>query len=88
MSIPLSAEEVFDRDFLEVRAKLVEVAAAFDRLNRASGDVAGDPRMDKIRQALQMLLESHSGLAEEIQLIFSRPYEDNWQADFDLEVRR
>jgi hypothetical protein len=88
MSIPLSAEEVFNRDFLEVRAKLVEVAAAFDRLNRASGDVADDPRMDKIRQALQMLLESHSGLAEEIQLIFSRPYEDNWQADFDLEVRR
>ena len=79
MSIPITSEEVLNREFLDVRAKLLEVAAAFDRMDRASGSVANDPRMGKIRQALQLLLQEDAGRAEELQLIFSRPYEDDWQ---------
>ncbi len=29
------AQEVFDRDFLETRARILEVAASLDRLDRA-----------------------------------------------------
>ena len=40
MSLPLSAPEVLSREFLEIRAKILEIAAAFDRLERAAGDVS------------------------------------------------
>jgi hypothetical protein len=66
MSIPVQAAEVLNREFLEVRARLLELAAAFDRMERASGNVAGDPRMEKIQQALLLLQESGSGRAEEV----------------------
>ncbi|MDH3719193.1 MAG: hypothetical protein OES79_13830 [Planctomycetota bacterium] len=87
MTVPITADEVLNREFLEVRARLLEVAAAFDRMDRASGNVAGDARMDKIRQALQLLQDSELGRAEELQLIFSRPYNDNWQAELGIEAR-
>jgi hypothetical protein len=35
MPIPLDATEVLNREFLEIRAKLLEIAAALDRLDRA-----------------------------------------------------
>ena len=87
MTVPITADEVLNREFLEVRARLLEVAAALDRMDRASGNVAGDARMDKIRQALQLLQDSELGRAEELQLIFSRPYNDNWQAELGIEAR-
>jgi hypothetical protein len=87
MTVPITADEVLNREFLEVRARLLEVAAALDRMDRASGEVAGDVRMDKIRQALQLLQDSELGRAEELQLIFSRPYNDNWQAELGIEAR-
>ena len=36
--------EVFDQEFLPTRAKILEVAAALDRLDRASGSLAADSR--------------------------------------------
>ena len=39
MSNPLSASDVLNREFLEVRARLLQVAAALDRLDRAAGSV-------------------------------------------------
>ena len=88
MPIPLEAPEVLNREYLEVRAKLLQVAATLDRIDRAGGSVAGDPRMAKIRAALEALLapapqNSADGLrAEQIQLIFSLPYDDEWQDKF------
>ena len=35
----LSAPEVLNREFLEIRCKILELAAAFDRLERADGSV-------------------------------------------------
>lgn len=87
MPIPLDAPEVLDREFLEVRARLLQLAAALDRLNRAAGDVSNDPRLDKIRRALGVLESSHGDRAERLQLIFSRPYEADWQAKFGLPPR-
>jgi len=84
MPIPLDAPEVLNREFLEVRAKLLHLAAALDRLNRAAGDVDGDPRLEKIQRALAVLESPEGDRAERIQLIFSRPYESNWRTQFNL----
>ena len=81
MPIPLAAAEVLDREFLAVRAKLIDLAATFDRIDRAEGRLADDPRLDKIRQSLQILAGDASDRAQQIQLLFSLPYREGWQKD-------
>ena len=85
MTCPLSAKEVLDREYLVVRAKILELAAAFDRLDRAAGSVDGDPRMSLISESLHVLQTEASDRAEQIQLIFSRQYEDDWREKFKLD---
>lgn len=84
MPTPMSAPEVLDREFLEIRAKLLELAASFDRLDHGEGSVGGDPRMTSIDKALKVLQSSQAGRAETIQLIFSRRYDEQWRATYDL----
>ena len=84
MSIPLTAPAVLDREFLEIRAKILEIAASFDRLNRGEGSVEGDPRISRIHEALELLCDGNADRAEQIQLVFSRPYEDDWQTQFGV----
>lgn len=81
---PLDAPSVLNREFLEIRAKILELGASFDRLGRASGSVEADPRMERIREALGVLLEAGAERAEQIQLIFSRDYETDWREKFGV----
>ncbi len=75
----ITAPQVFEREFLGVRARLIEVGAALDRIERAKGFTGGDPRNDKIRQALDVLRGTAANKAEQIQLLFSLPYEEGWR---------
>ncbi|MGD9721731.1 MAG: hypothetical protein AB7O59_05410 [Pirellulales bacterium] len=84
MAIPLDAPEVLDREFLEIRARLLHVAAALDRLSRADGTVDGDPRLSKIFQALEILNDGRSDRAERIQLLFSRAYDPAWKKSLSV----
>lgn len=84
MSTALQAAEVMDREYLEIRAKILEIAASFDRLDRAPGSIDGDPRMSLISEALQVLSGKPAERAEQVQLIFSRQYEDDWREQFGL----
>lgn len=84
MATPMPAQAVLDREFLELRARLLELAATFDRLERGGGAPADDSRMKLIRQGLKVLLDETGDRAEQIQLIFSRPYDDDWQKEFRL----
>lgn len=79
MTLPLDAAEVLDRDFLDIRARLLHVAASLDRLGRADGSVVEDPRLTKIHQALAILADGQPLRAERIQLLFSREYEADWK---------
>ena len=80
-----TATEVFDQELLPIRAKLLEVAAALDRIDRAEGSLAKDPRRTQVQAAVQVLLRPEDDRAEQIQLIFSRPYEEDWQEKFRLD---
>ena len=80
---PSNALRILDEQFLTVRARLIEIAADLDRIDRAAGSedtagfsAAGDTRMQQIRQAIKQLLEPGPGRAERLQLIFSLPYDD------------
>ncbi len=82
--IPLPAERVLEREFLEIRAKILELAASFDRLDRGDGSVSSDPRMRLIEQGLQTLQQPGSDRAEKLQMIFSREYDGQWRSDYEL----
>ncbi|MBL9125648.1 MAG: hypothetical protein JNG90_18560 [Planctomycetaceae bacterium] len=78
--MPLAtAAETLDREFLEMRARILELAARFDRLDRSEGSVQGDPRLSQIQQALAELSAARAERAERVQLIFSRTYDANWK---------
>jgi hypothetical protein len=79
MPSPMTAQEVLDREFLEVRARLIQLAASLDRLDRSEGSVAADPRLAGIDEALAVLRDSQPDRAERIQQIFSRAYDPAWR---------
>jgi len=84
MPATLPAPQVLDREFLEIRAKILELAASLDRLDRGAGDVADDARMQLVLGGLGLLLEDRPGRAERMQLLFSQPYEAAWRKKFEI----
>jgi len=77
---PLKADKALDAYFLEARAKILDLAAILDRIQRggSSAGVAADPRLDKVRQALEVLHDQSGARAERVQKIFSLEYDANW----------
>jgi hypothetical protein len=73
------SNQVFEEDFLPLRAKLIEIAASLDRIDRAGGLFALEGKRDQVYEAIRALLRSDDDRAQEIQRIFSRPYEENWR---------
>ncbi len=79
---PLPANKALDNYFFEARCKLLDIAAILDRINRGqdAGEVlSNDPRLEKIRKALDVLLDQSGGRAERIQQIFSLDYDPSWE---------
>jgi hypothetical protein len=79
-----SSADVFDQEFLPIRAKLLEVAASLDRFDRAGGSLTSESRLTQVRAAIEVLLRAEDDRAEQIQLIFSRPFEDDWRDKFNV----
>ena len=75
-----SSSEVLDREFLPLRGRLIEVAAALDRIQRSGGNPR-DPRMELVAKGLKQLAEGREtpDRAEQIQMIFSLPYHADWR---------
>ncbi|MCC6417259.1 MAG: hypothetical protein IT429_03320 [Gemmataceae bacterium] len=78
---PLPAAKALDSYFLEARSKLLDLAAILDRIDRGRDSTASnsDPRLEKIRQALEVLHDESGDRAEQIQRIFSLDYDPNWK---------
>jgi hypothetical protein len=78
----MTAPEAFERYFLETRAKIIDIAANLDRLDRLEGSVESDPRRLQIDEALRIILEDTERRTEKIQMLFSRPYDPQWMDQF------
>lgn len=79
-----SSADVFDQEFLPIRAKLLEVAASLDRLDRAGGSLTSESRLKQVRAAIEVLLRPENDRTEQIQLIFSRPFNEEWRDKFNV----
>ena len=78
---PLPAEKALEQYFLEARCKLLDLAAILDRIQRGAEDleIPDDPRLAKIRQALDILSANEADRAEQVQRIFSMEYDPGWK---------
>ena len=76
-----TATEILDHDFLSVRHRILDIAAALDRMDRGTSPEKsdGDPRMTQMRAALAILNEPEIGRADRVQAAFSRSYDPNWR---------
>ena len=82
-----SASHVLDQEFLQVRAKILEIAAFYDRLESAGGvpnDSHGNQHMQMLRQGCEILTDDQDNKAARIQLLFSREYDSDWRSKFGL----
>jgi hypothetical protein len=83
--------EVLNRDFLETRGKILELAAALDRIDRAPSravDRPPDRRLAQLRQAIEALLEPGPGRSETVQRLFSLEYDPEWREKANLAASR
>ena len=84
MTTEMTAEQILNREFLPVRAKILEIAATLDRLQRASGDPSSHQQLKSLHEAIDILQEFEVGRAERVQLLFSLPYDQDWRDNFNL----
>ena len=74
-----SGPQILDDRHLEIRARILELAAELDRVDRAGG-AGNDPRLGLVRSGIKLLLEGPvAGKAEQVQLLFSDRYESGWK---------
>ena len=82
MPQPATQPEHLEREFLPVRAKILEIAAALDRIQRAAQDEHSDSRWAQLQAGIKILLEEEAERAEQVQLLFSQDYDEHWQQKF------
>ena len=87
MNIEQTSEAVLDQEYLPVRAKILEIAASLDRIQRAADYVADAPQLKQLQAAIESLLEDEPGRAERVQLLFSRPYDQRWRETFKIAAK-
>jgi hypothetical protein len=78
---PLPARTALDASFLEARCKILDLAAILDRIGRGEGanETVEDPRIEKLREAIEVLLDRSPARAERVQQIFSLAYDPAWE---------
>lgn len=76
--------DVLEAEFLPLRAKILEIAAGLDRLDRAGGALGADERRARLRQAIELLLAEAPDRAEQVQRHFSREFDEAWRAEFGI----
>lgn len=83
-------QAILDREFVEIRSRILDLAAALDRLDRAPEHPGHHPdrRLGQLRQTLEALLEPGPGRAETVQLLFSLEYDPDWRREFNAAAAR
>ena len=86
MPIQQTPQEVFESEFLGVRARILEIAAVLDRMNRAGGPLDDDPRWPQLAESLNVLQGEQPDRAERVQMIFSRDFRTDWRGQLGFDI--
>ncbi len=79
---PVSKLQHLESEFLPIRAKILEIASSLDRIQRETAEDVKDPRWQQLQAGIQLLQTVEAGRAEQVQLLFSRAYDKQWQQKF------
>ena len=82
-----SAQQIVAEDFMIARARIVELAAVLDRIDRAAGDVNDSKNMLLLVQGLHILCDVEAEKAKRVQLLMSRQYDPQWQTQMSIEKK-
>ena len=82
--IERSAEQIVVDEFMIARAKIVELAATLDRIERATGDVEDSKNMQLLVQGMHILCDDEVEKAKRVQLLMSRLYDPDWQSQMSI----
>ena len=74
-----TAQQVIADEFLIARAKILELAATLDRIERSSGDVEDSIPKNLLAQGMHILCDEEVDKAKRVQLLMSRQYDPQWQ---------
>ena len=82
----MTAKSILDREFLEMRRRLIDLAASVDRVERGNdaGAMTNDPRMRLLRDAVRVLAEGKQDRAARMQMHFSDGYVAEWRDKFGM----
>ena len=88
MSSDILSAPLLDHEFLPTRAKILEIAAALDRIERAAAvntrQSTDDPRWEQLQAGIGLLLTAEADRARQVQLLFSRPYDQQWRQNLEM----
>lgn len=82
--MPRSAREVLDQEFLQVRAKILEIAAFFDRLTEAEASDVSQEHLQLLEQGCAILNDDEENKAARVQMLFSREYDSDWREKYAI----
>ncbi len=80
-----AAQQIVAEDFMIARARIVELAATLDRIERASGNVDDSKNMQLLMQGMNILCDDEVEKAKRVQLLMSRHYDPEWQTQMAIE---
>ena len=80
----MNSKQILDREFLELRARILEIAASLDRIDRGGDNVGDDPKMQLLQKGIAILHGDQADRAEKVQMLFSVDYMDKWQEDYEM----
>jgi hypothetical protein len=80
-----TAERILSEEYLVTRARILELAAILDRLERGEGSIEKSPQFEWIRKGLELLTDDKGMKAERVQLLFSRKYDPDWRSNLSVD---
>ena len=80
MSAWLTARQLLTRDYLDVRARLLDIAASLDRIDRgADAEQARDEaKYRQLQDGLRLLCDGRPDRTTRVQMLFSMAYDPAW----------
>ncbi len=79
-----TSSEILSQEFLQTRAKILEIAAFFDRLDAAELTESDSGPLQLLCDGCGILNDDEPDKAARVQLLFSRQYDAQWREQFDI----
>ena len=79
-----TSSEILSQEFLQTRAKILEIAAFYDRLDADELTESDGEALRLLDGGCAILNDDEPNKAARVQLLFSREYNAQWRKQFDI----